>query len=164
MGTKNNPGQYDCYANAEGDEPMFVLLGRDRHAPHLVREWAWLRRARGEDPAKVTEALRCADAMEAFRRRRDADASGLLAFEIDCDGVAYYVAAPTARAAFGVLFELWDRSGEEHDLAPILSAEIVAKERARKIRIRRGGEPGDDCLSDLVYEAVAPAVLGCSEW
>lgn len=37
MGTKNNPGRYDCYANAEPDEPMFVLLGHDRHAATLVR-------------------------------------------------------------------------------------------------------------------------------
>lgn len=29
MGTKNNPGAFDCYANAEPDEPMFVLLARD---------------------------------------------------------------------------------------------------------------------------------------
>lgn len=37
MGTKNNPGTFDCYANAAPDEPMFVLLGRDKHAPLLVR-------------------------------------------------------------------------------------------------------------------------------
>lgn len=36
MGTKNNPGAFDCYANAEPDEPMFVLLGRDKHAPAPV--------------------------------------------------------------------------------------------------------------------------------
>ena len=28
MGTKNNPGRFDCYGNAEPDEPIFVLLGR----------------------------------------------------------------------------------------------------------------------------------------
>ena len=33
MGTKNNPGQFDCYRNAEPDEPMFVLLARDERAP-----------------------------------------------------------------------------------------------------------------------------------
>ena len=37
MGTKNNPGVFDCYANAEPDEPMFVLLGRDKDAATLVR-------------------------------------------------------------------------------------------------------------------------------
>lgn len=64
MGTKNNPGDFDCYTNAEPDEPMFILLGRDPSACHLVRLWAELRKLEGEDPAKVTEALDCADAME----------------------------------------------------------------------------------------------------
>lgn len=63
MGTKNNPGQFDCYANAAPDEPMFVLLGRDRHAAGLVQLWALLRARAGEDPAIVTEALECAKAM-----------------------------------------------------------------------------------------------------
>lgn len=29
MGTKSNPTQFDCYANALPDEPMFILLARD---------------------------------------------------------------------------------------------------------------------------------------
>lgn len=66
MATKTNPGQFDCYANAAPDEPLFVLLGRDRHAATLVRIWALLRHEEGEDPAKVREALRCADAMDAW--------------------------------------------------------------------------------------------------
>lgn len=40
MATKNNPGEFDCYANAEPDEPFFVLLGRDVLAGDLVKEWA----------------------------------------------------------------------------------------------------------------------------
>lgn len=48
MGTKNKPGAFDYYANAHPDEPMFVLLGRDRDAPKLIRQWAWLREATGE--------------------------------------------------------------------------------------------------------------------
>ena len=63
MSTKNDPGTYDCYANAAPDEPMFVLLGRDRHAPLLVRLWAALREADGEDAAKVEEALGCSTDM-----------------------------------------------------------------------------------------------------
>jgi hypothetical protein len=70
MGTKNNPGTFDCWANAEPDEPMFVLLGRDPDAPPLVRRWAHEREARGEDAAKVTEAMACADAMETWRKER----------------------------------------------------------------------------------------------
>lgn len=68
MGTKNNPGQFDCYANAEPDEPMFVLLARDRHAPWLIRYWALWRHQENEDEAKVQEALECARAMEQWRR------------------------------------------------------------------------------------------------
>lgn len=60
MATKNNPGAYDCYANAEPDEPMFTLLGRDKHAPTLVWLWATLRELDQEDPAKVLEARTCA--------------------------------------------------------------------------------------------------------
>jgi hypothetical protein len=63
MGTKNNPGDYDCYANAHPDEPMFILLGRDDRAPALVDQWARASEARGTDPKKVAEARRCADAM-----------------------------------------------------------------------------------------------------
>ena len=43
MGTKNNPGKWDCYENAEHDEPMFVLLARDRLAGHLVSLWSKMR-------------------------------------------------------------------------------------------------------------------------
>ncbi|MGA7119754.1 MAG: hypothetical protein WBY94_06635 [Polyangiaceae bacterium] len=68
MGTKNNPGEFDCYANAEPDEPMFVLLGRDPMAGMLVRIWAVLRRASGESAAKVQEAERCADLMDQWAR------------------------------------------------------------------------------------------------
>lgn len=63
MGTKNRPGVFDCYANAEADEPMFVLLGRDKHAPTLVWLWATLRELDGEDIAKVNEARECCTAM-----------------------------------------------------------------------------------------------------
>lgn len=73
MGTKNNPGKFDCYANAEPDEPMFVLLGRDRHAAQVVRYWAALRVMENFETgalvnaAKVEEARACADAMDAYR-------------------------------------------------------------------------------------------------
>lgn len=70
MGTKNNPGKFDCYANAEPDEPMFVLLGRDKHAPLLVKLWAEMRKLDGEDPSKIDEAFKCAHAMIDYRRSR----------------------------------------------------------------------------------------------
>lgn len=40
MGTKNNPGQFDCYANALPDEPIFTLLARDPEFLNLVIQWA----------------------------------------------------------------------------------------------------------------------------
>lgn len=67
MGTKNDPGAFDCYESAEPDEPMFVLLARDKHAAILVREWAHLRAIDGEDADKIAEARACADAMEEWR-------------------------------------------------------------------------------------------------
>lgn len=66
MGTKNEPGKFDCYDAAEDDEPMFVLLARDPMAPALVRLWAEARRlaARSQrDMDKADEADACADAM-----------------------------------------------------------------------------------------------------
>jgi hypothetical protein len=71
MATKNNPGAYDCYANAFPDEPMFVLLARDRTAPSTVRYWVQQRQMEGKtDQAKLDEALACADAMEAWQCSR----------------------------------------------------------------------------------------------
>lgn len=64
MGTKENPGKYDCYANAKPDEPVFVLLGRDPVAPFMVALWADLRRQLGlSDEAQVQEASDCGVAM-----------------------------------------------------------------------------------------------------
>ena len=70
MGTKNNPGQFDCYDAAEDDEPMFTLLARDPMAPSLVRTWAEARRQRGRsqrDIDKADEAEQCAAAMERWQ-------------------------------------------------------------------------------------------------
>lgn len=67
MGTKNNPGKFDCYANAAPDEPMFILLARDPLAPILVEQWAALREHSAGNPSKVAEARQCAAAMRAYR-------------------------------------------------------------------------------------------------
>lgn len=40
MGSKLEPGEFDCYANALPDEPMFHLLARDPGAPFAVEAWA----------------------------------------------------------------------------------------------------------------------------
>ena len=77
MGTKNNPGAFDCYANAEPDEPMFVLLGRDRHAPALVWLWSVMRELDEEDPTKVLEARQCVSDMLLYAQQHDRKPVGL---------------------------------------------------------------------------------------
>lgn len=86
MGTKNNPGEYDCYAAAAPDEPLFILRANDPLAPHLVRLWAAARcaepyemrragveltivasRRREFEPSKIAEAEACANAMIVWR-------------------------------------------------------------------------------------------------
>jgi hypothetical protein len=78
MGSKNEPGDFDCYGNALPDEPMFILLARDPHAPALVSEWAKRREddidmgKRPEaDRAMVREARTCAGNMTLWRARND---------------------------------------------------------------------------------------------
>ncbi len=74
MGTKNNPGEFDCYESADPDEPMFVLLARDPLAAGLVRRWAkeyrdrklGMRSLSPSERRKYLEALKCADQMEAW--------------------------------------------------------------------------------------------------
>jgi hypothetical protein len=75
MGTKNEPGMFDCYANAEPDEPMFTLLARDPQASYLIAQWAHhlsILIDKGEKPesdrAQVKEAFRCAEAMDKWRK------------------------------------------------------------------------------------------------
>jgi hypothetical protein len=75
MGTKNNPGNFDCYANADPDEPMFILLGRDPMAASLVEAWAICREVNGESVEKVNEALVCADAMRRWCKKREIKAA-----------------------------------------------------------------------------------------
>jgi hypothetical protein len=74
MGSKNNPGKFDCYGNALPDEPMFILLARDYRAPFLVERWAvdCLKDIEcGERPetdrAMAQEAHDCAQAMRDWR-------------------------------------------------------------------------------------------------
>lgn len=74
MGTRNNPGQFDCHSNALPDEPMFILLARDMAAPAAVEKWIEYRealiqigRAPLADRAMIAEARSCVDAMVAWR-------------------------------------------------------------------------------------------------
>lgn len=87
MGTKTNPGEYDCYANALPDEEQFQLLARDPLAPGLTRLWAAIRTgdrhllfsavselqgfvphyAEAPETAPAAEALDCAERMRRWR-------------------------------------------------------------------------------------------------
>lgn len=74
MGTKANPGRFDCYRAAEPNEPMMILLARDSQAALLTRRWAWGRQdlinrslKPETDRPMVVEALECADKMDAWR-------------------------------------------------------------------------------------------------
>jgi hypothetical protein len=78
MGTKNNPGKFDCYEKALPDEPMFVLLARDPWMTYLVQEWARIRRTdikSGERPESdmdmVIEAEHCANDAIKWRKEND---------------------------------------------------------------------------------------------
>lgn len=76
MGTKLNPGRFDCYAKLQPHEPHFVLMGRDRQSGYLIREWAdnyrRLNEAEGtytpDKKAKFEEAYKCADDCDAHCR------------------------------------------------------------------------------------------------
>jgi hypothetical protein len=60
-----------CFARAKADEPMFVLLSRDRLAPWLVYAWACLRTLQiwiGIKPASDFE--RCDEARALARQMR----------------------------------------------------------------------------------------------
>ena len=77
MGTKNKPGAFDCYANAADDEPMFILLARDKHAPALVWLWATLRELDGESADKVKEARDCAQSMIDYQVEHKRQTAGI---------------------------------------------------------------------------------------
>lgn len=88
MGTKSNPGEFDCYAKAADDEPIFTLRSKDPLAPIFIRMWIAVRGGNvlelfslladlvqagmqysmtPDDPEKIMEAYDCADAMERYR-------------------------------------------------------------------------------------------------
>lgn len=75
--TKANPGASSCYRKALPDEPMFVLLARDRCAPDAIRAWADDRTKRAieedwsENAERISDALETADIMERWRTEHD---------------------------------------------------------------------------------------------
>jgi hypothetical protein len=89
MGTRANPGPHDCYAAAEPDEPLFVLLARDPVAYHLVRIWAAVR-SQDVATASVNFGMMMSD-MSAARAR------GVVLDEVDRAVEAYTVAREMLR-------------------------------------------------------------------
>lgn len=83
MGTKNNPGKFDCYEKLDGDEPYFILRANDRQAPALVRAWAKERERVAansddlEDLEKAVEATILSYQMEFWRKNKDKEESPL---------------------------------------------------------------------------------------
>lgn len=78
MGTKNDPGEFDCYAKALPDEPTFTLLARDPQFYQRVNDWADQREHEiecglrpGRDRRMVHEARQCAALGRAWRRMND---------------------------------------------------------------------------------------------
>jgi hypothetical protein len=111
MGTKNNPAPFDCVANAEPDEPMFTLLGRDATAAAALRAWVALRLAGGYNEAgdaQITEALACAAAMEAWALSKGKDPSRASTEVVNRLSVHVARAHDPSDAAFCVLADLFD--------------------------------------------------------
>ena len=56
-----------CLAKAAEDEPIFVLRGRDRLTPYIVRQWAEGARLAGTPMEKVKDAQQLADDIERWQ-------------------------------------------------------------------------------------------------
>lgn len=74
MGTKNNPGGFDCHAKARPDEPTFTLLGRDPAAAAAIRYWCLERQKQGKNSAgdaQLIEAYQLADSIDRYTTDRN---------------------------------------------------------------------------------------------
>lgn len=93
MGTRNRPGQYDCWSRLADDEPYFLLMARDNSAPAAIIAWVGDRldrikngeRRGADDLAQLREALGAIRDMVAWHRAHPR--SGGLARTIDFDRV-----------------------------------------------------------------------------
>lgn len=71
MGTKNNPGPYDCYAKLESDEPYFVLRGKDPIGWLLVQVWVTLRKYMADDLLPTEYEKKLNEASDTANRMKD---------------------------------------------------------------------------------------------
>jgi hypothetical protein len=78
MGTKLNPGKYDCYEKAELDEPLFVLRAKDPNAASLVWLWATMAEMQdGQEMEKVHEARKLMLSMVEWAHAKGIRVNGL---------------------------------------------------------------------------------------
>lgn len=92
MASRRLPGKFDCYAKADADEPIFVLLGRDPLAAPLIQLWI-------EARARLSNDL-------------DADEEQLCAAEVTSRmmhawAISLGKSVSTARAAINVIRDAW---------------------------------------------------------
>jgi len=80
VGTQNNPGKFDCIAKAEGDEPLFTLLGRDPLGAEHVMLWVTLRNKDDHGARRLLEKM--IDRANAVPYRRGQSDKILSAIEI----------------------------------------------------------------------------------
>lgn len=162
MGTKRNPGQFDCYAAALDDEPMFILLGRDPLAPLLVGLWAAIREADEEaagktfnallrqslrydeapEGEKAAEAYDCAAAMESWRAHNDGAWRESTAEWID------WLGCSDAPVDDGVLVDVKMRDGRTYSHEPAgcwrwHHVGLPLDNRSDIVRWRRSGDAHD---------------------
>jgi hypothetical protein len=69
MWSKNTPGPFDRYAEAESEEPLFVLRGSDPVAFLLASLWVGAHDVMGDNaPAAAVDAAQCSLALEQWAR------------------------------------------------------------------------------------------------
>jgi len=107
MGTKNNPGKFDCYNKLEPDEPHFVVMGRDAVGWVAVLMWIGSRLEMAtvqatpmsqEEIDKLLEARDCARAMYDWAKAR---------------GKTEIIEAFVKASPFGEVTQLFEMTDEE---------------------------------------------------
>jgi hypothetical protein len=73
MGTKDNPGLFDCFKKMGPNEPFFVLRAQDALAAELVELWSLRAKAAGCSIDKVNEAKNIAEEMLRWPVRKNPD-------------------------------------------------------------------------------------------
>jgi hypothetical protein len=137
MGTKNNPGEFDCYKAAHPDEPMFILLGRDPMAGALVREWVGMRRARKEDEKKLVEAEGCACQMDEWAKKLGKNPIGNASATLEAEAQMVFRSLEIASI---------EDEADAKRLGVLFNANHVRS--AIRTALRRAYEKGQACVPD----------------